>query len=59
MPRKYRNPRSRSSDQGRVGGTGQPSRRDARNMQTADCPARGRHEADCICKGTGKVKVQR
>ncbi len=37
--------------------TGRPSRRDARNMQLADCPARGRHEKDCICKGTGKVPV--
>lgn len=28
----------------------------ARAAEDVPCPARGRHEAGCICGGTGKVK---
>lgn len=31
----------------------------ARAAEDVPCPARGKHDADCICSGTGKVKGTR
>lgn len=39
-------------------GRGQPAKRDQRGMTDGPCPSRGPHNADCICHGTGKVKVK-
>jgi hypothetical protein len=38
---------------------GQPAKRDLRGMEDGPCPSRGPHDAKCLCKGTGKVKVHK